>query len=414
MPIPLKILLSELSPIHMSEYYLIVSNKYFCFMTIHNSGKLEFLEESISEGEFSENLQRFIHKIKTKNLYYGQELTVLLAEPLSFSLIRDTKIYDLDDLRKESNTLFGKLTDVKYQNIVLNENSFNVAYGYDKSVVAEITEVLIEEKVFASHYCPLFGFMLSEFLNQIEEPNSLSCSIGKISVCLSLSQNSELLYYEKLGKFSDDEKMLLSEKLDIQFDSISHQSLSKRGVFKKDPGGFALKELTPAQIRHISLGLGSCRLLVSVCLVLTICIAGAALVTQFKKETYDEQYLQYEDVIMSINSLEREIRSVDDELANFDAATNSCKQLSAGMSKFCQRIAKGVVLDEMYSEKTDRDNVFFSIKGKAEKESNVFNYRDYVNSEFNYECVKIQSISKEQNHRDPMDSPKYIFTMTGK
>ncbi|MCP4553730.1 MAG: hypothetical protein GY834_17195 [Bacteroidetes bacterium] len=383
-------------------------------MKIEKDGRLSVLKDFVSENESLDDLREFIQKLKLEHLCFGQELSVLLAEPLSFNLIRNSKVYDLDDLRKESNKIFNSKTQAKFQNININENSYNVAYGYSANAVEDITQILLDEKVFAINYFPVSGFLLSELHKSARMPKGTLWSIGSISVFIGLTSDSDLIYYEITGEFSIDEKQLLSDKCDILFDDISFETFRKGSLFKKQNDIFSIKEPISHQVKRLSLVIGSCKLLFSICLLLVICFAAIALIAHYEKSSSEEQYLKYEDKLINISSLKRKIDSIDDELSNFEDGIVNTRTLSSGISMFCQRVPKGIVLDEIYSERSDKKTVHFSTQGKADKESAVFTYRDYINSSFGYECMNIQSIGKERTQRSPIDTPKYTFTIAGK
>ncbi len=414
MAIPLKKLLSELSPVLINDYYLIISYDYVCLIALQFSGEMSFIQGRSISKENPAALSEFVKELKAGKSYYGQELTVLLAEPVSFNFIRDTKEHDLDDIREESNKLFGTHTPVKYQNFSHAGGNYSIAYGYDDEFVQGIRSILVAEKVFVARYYPLIGFILSEFRTALKESVGYLWSFGEFSVYLGKSPSGDIVYYESTGELSSDEMMLLTEKSDAHIDDVCHQSFTKRSLLGKKADDFLFKELATSSVRQLSLAIGSCKLLVSMCLILVLCLGATAIVTQIMRSNAEVMYLKYEDELVQLSALKRKVRKTKDELSEFEDGVVNSKQLSAGISKFCQRIPRGVVLDEIYSEKVDNMNVYFSIKGKAEKESAVFTYREFINTSFNYDCMEIHTISKTENQHDPLDHSKYKFTMAGK
>ncbi len=414
MAIPIRKLLSELSQINTKDFYFVLSNSYICYLSISKNGKIQLLHDISCTDCFPDILSKFISELKRKQMYYGQEVTVLLAEPISFHLIRNNKFHDLDELRKESNKLFGKLVRAKYQNYSVKDDTFSIAYGYNESVVSDITDLMMKEKVFASHFYPLAGFLLSKTQSILGESKTCFIKLGLISVFLGYSPNCGILYYEKTGDLTNDEKYLLSEKFNSDLEFSVTDFLKNQNFLSRKPNDFTFSEIESPGIKQLSILIGSSKLLVLICLLLALILGTITVISQYQKSHYEKMYIKHEDKLIRVGSLERQISSTELALARFEDGTIHSIQLSAGISNFCQKIPKGVVLDEIYTEFTGGKDVYFSIQGKATRESDVFAYKDYINATFGYDCMRIQSIGKESMQRSPVNKPRFTFTMAGK
>ncbi|MCK5126285.1 MAG: hypothetical protein KAR42_08505 [candidate division Zixibacteria bacterium] len=409
----MKNLVQEFSPFHETDYYLVVSFDYVCFFSINRKSKLSVLREGDLTGDSCISLSKFVQEIKKKQLYCGQQITVLLAEPVAFNLIRNAENQNLDDLRKDCNSLFSKEVQAKYQKYDIKENSYYVVYGYDESFAKSISEQLVAEKVFVSQYLPLFGFIFSEHASVKNRGRCRQLSIGKIFILLGYTKNNEIVYFEKTGNLTHDEQQLLTDRLESFPELESNNFITTQSILIKQNKEFVLKELTHPNIRQLSTAIGSCKLLVSICLILVLCLGVSALVLNLLKDNSEQLYMKYEDKLMQISALEQKVKTVDKDLSVYEEDLIKTNQLSAGLSKFCQRKPKDLVLAEIYTEKVDGQKIYYSIQGKAEKEDAIFRYQEYVNSAFGYDCMKIQSMSKQNNQRNPQEAAWYKFSMVG-
>lgn len=411
MTIPIKKLLSELSPFARRQCYLLVSYDYLCFFEVSKAGRIRVLKDCRAEYDDISNIRGLFKALREDQKYYGQEIIALLAEPISFNLIRSTKNSDLDDLRKESKSLFGTNMGINYQSYMIASGTFHIAFGYNEDYVFKIREVLQGENVPVLHYMPLFGFILSEY--KVLGGNIHAWVIGRTGIIAGTSGDGEFVYCEYIDELPDGYKSLIEDKLNKTISPDSSSVLSKRQLIDNSSDDFILNRLSSRAVNRVTTMIGSCRLLLVLAVLIAITLGSIAIIIHINRSNSSALYTEYEDTLVEIGTLEERLRSVNAELSSFDDDMAQSLQMSPGMSAFCQKIPKGIVVKEIYAEKVNAQWVNYQASGDAEKERAVFSYRDYINKYFSYDCVNIQSIRKHEDPRVNNGVPVYNFIMIG-
>lgn len=407
MPFPAAAMIKDFLPAGRPGYFLLARPDYFCFFSMRPGKWVRLHAERDVNGDIHASLNKFIGKLKTDGVYFGQEITILIAEPAAYTFIRSQEDRDLEALREECRTLIPVDIPQEFRSIMLFGKPHLVVFGIDRDFATRVYSALDSYGVPVSQIMPFSGLVLNNLIQA--SADWVESGIYKISIgdfqSLLITNNNGPAYLEFRGNDIAIEDIL---KID---QAIGLEKLSARSLPPEKKNMFALKGVLPPISRHILTAAGSARLMISAVSILLVLFAATGLVFSLLRSGSQDLYDRYQDNLAEMVTLENGLARLDRELRAIGPEYLTMPELSARLSAFCQRIPGNIYLTELRIERDDTGSIRVTARGAAKNETSVFRYRDFINDAYGADEVGINSIAKASQYRSLSDSALYRFTL---
>ncbi|MEE9441405.1 MAG: hypothetical protein V3V99_01905 [candidate division Zixibacteria bacterium] len=384
---------------------MIIGPEYFSFLRINSRKETDIYLQNKVDEHFDQALDQFLKDVKNGKHYFGQDVVLLITEPVAFTLIRSHENTNLEDFREECRKLIPETTQQEFRLINIAGKGYYTVFRIDEEYVKSSLKIIDKHDILINQVMPLSGLIINEFQNSNNlKLQNCEFKLGIYRCAFGFDPNKPF-YLESIK----DNNLLqsLCPEVETEIKSVFNNPLPP--VVKN---AFALTNLIPKSVQYLLIGTGSSRLMTSIVAVLLICFTILAGVFAVLKNNAEDSYNQYQNSLAEISSVESQIHKVERELESYDQGVLLHANFSAHLSTFCQRIPSGLQAIELKAERKDRGEITVTAHGKTRRETSVFRYRDYVYANSGNRPVEISSISRLNSPYNMPDSIWYRFTIT--
>ena len=430
LPGRLKRIIRDNIPFLTSGYFLVVSPEYLCFLS-YRPGRALQVQSLLSLPSYDEKaVSSFLRKLQTDGRYFGQEITVLLAEPAAYTIFRLTASISLDQLREECRLLAaGSKHHQEFRRVAVHDQPYYVIYGIDDDFLKTVLSQLDQNNFLIQQIATLSGFVLS-FTNAA--PGSLGRLNQKVAIgqrrCELINDDKGNVYYsehsedgedllskiaaswQKTATVEDDQKQTKEPRPNTKGTS-KHKSPRSQEPKRVQYSLFVSKELLPSQTHHLLIAVGSARLLTMIAGALLIGFLIVGGVYSALAGSSQKSYESYQNDLSDMTSLESKIGDLEKRLTKAGGDINPDLGLSASASLFCQRVPANLYLTGLRVGQKADSGITVTAQGQAKDEAAVFEYRDYLNALDSSSRFEIRSIARLGFNPGTSDSTWYKFSI---
>ena len=402
----IKALGKDLLPMGRNHYFLLAGPDHLSLFSIGRKGKIQVYGQGEVSGGFDRTLDRFVTRLREDGSYFGQDITLLIAEPAAYTITKPRGKQSLADLQEECRKILLGPIEREFRSVILGGNKYFVIYGLDTDFVSLVTTSLQKNNIPVGRLMPLSGLVINQVLNKTTLPNKeVELPIGEYR-CLLDCDRDKPFYCEPN---EDTYLALASLRSDRAFDSLA--SLCP-AYGQGNP--FLAGKIIPKTTKYILIGAGSARLLISLISLLAVLFLSMAGIFALMRSSAQEKYDRFQDSLAEMAMLESQIHAVDKELKDCRADQIHLGDFGAHLSLFCQRVPAGLHLTELKAEKNAEGITSVIAQGKTRRETAVFQYRDFIHTMAGGKAVEINALSRLNSPYDIPDSLWYRFTITMK
>lgn len=427
-------ILQDNLPMMRPGYYLVAGPSHLCFLMAGYRGTVMVLAD-MKISSFDQGFRDLWTILRKEGTYFGQEITVLLAEPATYTILREAGSVTMEQLRTECQLLAG--ADPARQEVRLisiHGVNYYAIFGADGAFVEGVIARLNEAGVMIRQILTLLGLILggSSISRGKRSPVIQETMIGSLRCLLGRDNQGRLFYYES-GAYADTadwtetvmrlRAMTEPDDSDLSMNGPeSSQSTPEGNAFAEPchvPRDFSRRrrqlevfgEAIPQKARHLLTIAGSARLLLAVAvaiLAMTLLSGGVfSILAGNSRPTFDG----YQEQVSSIAVMEQELRAVERKLTAAGGMYGASPLFSAGVSLFCQEIPTNLYLTGMKAELLPDSGMRLIAQGLSKSEAAVFQYRsDLIAIDSSVAC-EIRSIARSGN-TEMADSSWYKFTLS--
>jgi hypothetical protein len=434
--------LRDVFPFYRPEYYLIAGPQDLCFFSVLSGRKVCRLAEIHINETDEQVISVFLAHLKSSGYYFGQEITLLLPEPATYTMLKSQDKIDLDGLRKECSVLMHRETLQQVHSVGFGDKNYYVVSGLDGAYLAKIQAKLEDQGFLVSGVMSLSGFILARMLDTRINLKSRRFAIilGKYMSFISLADYDQPIYYELMDNLDDEPGS--GGSLEQVIDSVSSGSLRIMPIFASsrrdansqtyqskniqwnplekffrfslkgpDRAEFTLKKLIPPMTKYGVIAANSARLLNFTLVSLLILTSLVAITFSVIGNGSENLYNQYHEKLSQVYGVESELAMVESQISSLNTDHFSVTNFSAHLSVFCQKVPYDLCLTELHCQPTSIGNIQVIARGKARKETSVFRYKNILGEIATGIDFKIKSISRLAPNAVGPDSLAYRFVL---
>lgn len=430
----------DLFPFFRPEYLLIAGPQSLCFFSIIPGKKVNILSEVFVAEIDNQRFDDFLSQLRSDGYYFGQEITLLLPEPTTYTIIRRNDRTDLADLREECKGLARDEAIPKVRLVSIFGKQWYIVSGTDQEYAQKTLTYLSNKGFLVGNVMSLSGLILSNAVNTRGKSDlqTVVVELGMYKCCLNLEDGGSQFYYEELTNNNDSpgqnagamplsyllntdnqnaQCAYYSARVNINTTASKSSNIPWKPLEKflcvsspgKDEADFSIKELIPTLIRHGIIAANSARLLMVVFIALIIVISVGAMTLSELKKTREEYYIMHQDKLADIYSLESQIAAVEKKVASLKTNYVTSPDFSAHLAIYCQKIPSNVYLTGIQCQRGSGGKLQVIAQGRAGRETSVFRYREYLAEYADNIGIEIKSISQLTRQSVGPDSLSYRF-----
>lgn len=436
LPGRVKAIIGDNIPFLRPEYFLVISTEYLCFFSQRPGRTLKVYSQLGLPSYDDRAVSSFLRKLRTEGNYFGQEITVLLAEPAAYTIFRSTASVSLDQLREECRLLAaGSKHHQEFRRIVLHGQSYYAIYGIDDEFLKKMLSQLDQNSFLIQRMATLSGFVLSLTNAATGSAGRLNqeVAVGQRRCRLAGDDKGNVYYYERAEECKDflseissswpmmatiDDNQTQTTKAGSQAKGTTKNKSSSnqrprlsQASLRKEYSLSISRDFIPPRTHYLLIISGSARLLIMIAAVLLIGFLIAGGVYSVLAGGSRRLYESYQNDLTDVATLENTLRDLEKRLVKTGGDINPDFGLGASLSLFCQRVPANLYLTGLRVGQKADSGITIAAQGQAKDEAAIFQYRDNLNVLDSSVRFEIRSIARSGFNPGTSDSTWYKFTI---